>query len=159
MLNENEIFEKAFKIHLEGKIKEAQKIYLKLVRKKEKKHNLFFLLATTYLQTEDYEKAINFFNKSIDIKSDFADAYNNRGITLNKLKKYHEAIEDFNRAIKLKENYFDAHLNKGISLRNLRKYHEAILSYQNCIKLKSHDARIYNNLANVQRVGQGYSPL
>ena len=42
MLNENEMFEKAFKIHLEGKIKEAQKIYLKLVRKKEKKHNLFF---------------------------------------------------------------------------------------------------------------------
>ena len=84
MLNENEMFDKAFKIHLEGKIKEAQKIYLKLVKKTEKKHNLFFLLATTYLQTEDYEKAINFFNKSIDIKSNFADAYNNRGIALYK---------------------------------------------------------------------------
>ena len=44
MLNENEMFEKAFKIHLEGKIKEAQKIYLKLVKKTEKKHNLFFYL-------------------------------------------------------------------------------------------------------------------
>ena len=149
MLNENEMFEKAFKIHLEGKIKEAQKIYLKLVKKTEKKHNLFFLLATTYLQTEDYEKAINFFNKSIDIKSNFADAYNNRGIALYKLKMYHESIEDFNRAIELKDNYFDAHLNKGISLRNLKKYDEAIQSYQNCIKLKSHDAKIYNNLANV----------
>ena len=44
MLNENEMFEKAFKIHLEGRIKEAQKIYLKLVKKTEKKHNLFFYL-------------------------------------------------------------------------------------------------------------------
>ena len=149
MPDENKIFKKAFKIHLEGKIKEAQKIYLKLIKKIEKKHDLFFLIATTYLQTEDYKKAINFFNKSIDIKSNFADAYNNRGIALNKMKMYHESIEDFNRAIKLKENYFDAHLNKGISLRNLKKYDEAIQSYQNCIKLKNHDAKIYNNLGNV----------
>ena len=42
MPDENKIFKKAFKIHLEGKIKEAQKIYLKLIKKIEKKHDLFF---------------------------------------------------------------------------------------------------------------------
>ena len=145
---ENEIFEKAFKKHQSGKIKEAQKLYLELLKKREN-YKLFFLLGTTYLQTEEYDKAINFFNDSIKIEPSFPDVYNNRGIALTKKKQYLESINDFNKAISINKNYFDAHLNRGISFRNLKKYDQSILSYKNCIKLKKEDPKIYNNLANV----------
>ena len=48
------------------------------------------------------DEAIEFYNKAISIKPDFAEAYYNMGNALKAQGKLEEAIEAFNKAISLK---------------------------------------------------------
>lgn len=151
MKTKKEIFEKAFRIHQNGKIKEAQKLYLKLTKTYKKNYKLFFLLGTTYLQIKQYNQAIDLLIQSINLNSNFPDAFNNKGIALAKQKNYLESIKDYDSAIKLKINYYDAYLNKGIALKNLRKYKEAIKCFETCINLNPKNSLSYYNYGNLCR--------
>ena len=69
MQNSDQIFEKAKNLHLKGRIKEAQNLYLKLIQKYKENDKLYFLLGTTFLQIEKYNQAINYLNISIKLNS------------------------------------------------------------------------------------------
>ena len=43
-------------LHIKGEIKNAQEIYLQLLKKNSNNSNLLFLLGTTYVQQKDYQK-------------------------------------------------------------------------------------------------------
>ncbi len=66
-----------------------------------KDFDYYFKQADTLFQQGEYEKAIEDYTKAIELNSNFAEAYNNRGLAKGYLNKYDEAIEDFNEAIKL----------------------------------------------------------
>ncbi|MCD6387429.1 MAG: tetratricopeptide repeat protein, partial [Methanophagales archaeon] len=55
-----------------------------------------------------------------------AEAWNNKGVALSKLRRYEEAIECFNRALKINQNDAEAWNNKGNVLDELGKYEEAV---------------------------------
>ena len=156
MSEEIKLFEKAKNLHFSGKIKEAQKLYLKLIKSHKDNHILNYLLGTTLLQIENYYEAIKYFDKSIKLNPNLFDAYNNKGIALNKIEKYNESIQNYNQAIKLKKDFFDAYLNKGISFKNLKEYNKAIDCFEYCIKLKPDDPKIYNNLGNLNNEIKNY---
>ena len=59
-------FNEAKRLHTLGKIKEAQKLYEKTVKNKNDDYLVLSLLATTFLQLKDYDKAIENFTKSIN---------------------------------------------------------------------------------------------
>ena len=84
---EEKKFVKAKNLHLSGKYKSAQKIYLNLIEKNKNNYLLHNLIGTTYLQLNDYDKAISHLENSIKLKPDFADNYNNIGIALSEKKK------------------------------------------------------------------------
>ena len=151
MQDKTKIFNKAFQLQLSGNVKEAQELYLQLVEDNIKNDKLLFLLGTTYLQTNEHDKAINYLDRSIDLNPNFQDAYNNRGIALAKIGKFQESVKDYDSAINLKKDYFDAHLNKGISLRNIEQKNKAIECFKTCIALNPKDPKIYNNLGNVYK--------
>ncbi len=157
MQDKSRIFNKALKLQLSGKAREAQKLYLKLVKQNKNNDKLFFLLGTSYLQTDEYDKAINYLDVSIKINPNFQDAFNNRGIALTKKKRYQESIKDYDAAINLKKDFFDAYLNKGISLRNIDQKKFAIECFEVCIKLNPGNSKIYNNLGNVYKDLKKYS--
>ena len=73
------------------------------------------------LKQNESDEAISCFNQAIELKPDYAVAYNNKGMILNDLKKYKEAVSCFNKAIELDSNYFLAIKNRDISLNNLKK--------------------------------------
>ena len=52
----------------------------------------------------NYRQAIEDLNRAIEIKPDYAEAYNNRGIAYKGLGNYNQAIKDFDRAIEIKPN-------------------------------------------------------
>ena len=99
MQDKTKIFNKALHLQLSGKDQEAQKLYLKLVKQNINKDKLFFLLGTSYLQTKEYDKAINYLDDSIKLNPNFQDAFNNRGIALTKKERYQESIKDYDAAI------------------------------------------------------------
>ncbi|MDB9772726.1 tetratricopeptide repeat protein [Alphaproteobacteria bacterium] len=97
------------------------------------------------------DEAIEAFNKSISLKSDYADAYSNMGVTLQDQGKLEKAIVAHNKAISLKPNFANAYYNMGNVLKDQGKLDEAIEAYNKCISLKPHFANAYSNMGNVLR--------
>lgn len=48
---------------------------------------------------KQYTEAISYYDKAIEIKPDYFEAWNNRGMALASIEKYAEAINSYNRAI------------------------------------------------------------
>ena len=149
MSSYNVNFNQAKRLHALGKIKEAQKLYEITIKNKNDDYLIFSLLATTYLQLKDYNKAIKTFTKSINLNPKYPESFNNRGIAYAEIQNYKLAIKDYNEAINLNKNYFSPHLNKGIALKNSQKFSQAIDCFKICIKINPKDPNIYNNLGNL----------
>ena len=149
MENKGNKFNEAKQLHQSGKIEEALKIYLELIKDNPLDYKIFFLIGTSYLQLKNNKKAITYLNNSIDINPEFPHSYNSRGIVFSENKQFEEAINDYEKAISLESEFLEAHLNKGISLKNLKKYSEAKKSFEICIKIDSLNPKIYHNLGNL----------
>ena len=149
-------FEIAKKLHLSGKIKEAQKIYLKLLKTYKENHLLYYFVGTTFLQLKKYNEAINNFERSLKYNSIFAETYNNLGIALAEKKKYSVALNNYNKAINLKADYIDAYLNRGISFNKLKKYNEAIHDFNFVTNSDPYNSKAFNSLGNVLKELEKY---
>jgi tetratricopeptide (TPR) repeat protein len=68
----------------------------------------------------DYQKCINEANKALELKPDFAAAYNNIGAAANKLKRYKEAKEASLKAIQLDSSSRFAKVNLDAAERGLK---------------------------------------
>ena len=96
------------------------------------------------LQRDDFEGAIADFNRAIELKPDFARAYNNRGIVNRRLGYYNKAKADYNRAIELKPTFVAiAYYNRGIVNRRLGYYREAKADFSRAIRIKSNFSKAY----------------
>ncbi|MCX5815905.1 MAG: tetratricopeptide repeat protein [Proteobacteria bacterium] len=84
----------------------------------------------------DPKKAIDYLNKTIRLKPDYADAYYNRGVAYTKLGQYQQAIKDYDEAIRLKPDYADAYYNRGIEYDDLGQHQQTIKDYNEAIHLK-----------------------
>ena len=156
MNKKEEMFNEAKKLHQSGQIKEAQELYKKIINKDKNNFQLFFLLGTSFLQTTNYLEAISYLDNAIKLNSNYADAYNNRGIALAEIKNYSDAIKDYEICIKLKPNFPDAYINKGISLKEIGKYDDALKDYKTVLKLFPRSTKAYTNLGNLQKEQQKY---
>ncbi len=84
MKSDEVLFNEAKALHIKGGIKDAQEIYLQLLKKNSNNSNLLFLLGTTYVQQKNYQKAKDYLNISIKINSNFPQSYNSRGVILQR---------------------------------------------------------------------------
>ena len=80
-----------------------------------------------------YDEAIKHYTYAIELKPDFAIAYNNRGITYRDKGEIKRAIDDFNKAIELQSDYADAYNNRGLTYRNKGDYDRAIDDFNTAI--------------------------
>ena len=149
MKSDEVLFNEAKALHIKGEIKDAQDIYLQLLKKNSNNSNLLFLLGTTYVQQKNYQKGKEYLNISIKINNNFPQSYNSRGVIFAEEGEYQNAIKDYDKALSLKKDYFDANLNKAVALKNISKFNESIKHFEICIKLKPNDSKIYNNLGNL----------
>jgi tetratricopeptide (TPR) repeat protein len=62
---------------------------------------------------KSYLKALEDFNKAIELQPDYPDCYYYRGLTQNKLENYNEAIENFLTALQLNSR-FKGSINNGL---------------------------------------------
>jgi tetratricopeptide (TPR) repeat protein len=58
----------------------------------------YFNLANISIESNDFNAALNYFNKAISLKSDFSEAYYNRGLTYIYLKQKNEGCSDISKA-------------------------------------------------------------
>jgi tetratricopeptide (TPR) repeat protein len=82
-----------------------------------------------------YEEALAYFDRSIQLNSNYPKALYNQGCTLLALGHYSEAITSFDKAIKIESDYINAWINRGIAFSNLDRHEEAITSYDKALQI------------------------
>jgi tetratricopeptide (TPR) repeat protein len=113
--------------------------------------SLFFLIAGCGLGVSKYddaimdgasnlntgkpEKALEDFNRAINMKPQVAAGYLGRANTLQILGRYEESIEDYDRALEIKSDLANAYINRGSAYSHLGEYEKAIADYEKGLEL------------------------
>ena len=67
----------------------------------------------------EYAKAIQYYDKALEMDSKNVDAWYNKGVALDNLGKYKEAIQSYDKALEIDRKYVAAWYNKGNVLDNM----------------------------------------
>jgi len=105
----------------------------------------YYVRGLNFYYKGDYNLALKSFEKAIELKPDYAEAWYNKGLILMRLRKDKEALESFEKAINLKPNYVKAWNNKGVVLKRLMRYDEALEAFKKALELdKNNTTSLYN---------------
>ena len=95
-----------------------------------------FYQGNSLYEQKHYTKALQVWDRALEVKADFYQVWTNRGVALNQLQRYEEALASYDQALVIKSDYDIAWSNRGVSLRNLGRYQEALDSYEQALKLQ-----------------------
>ncbi len=107
----------------------------------------YFNIAYTMDFLDSIEAAIDYYNKSIELKSDYHLSYNNRGYEYYRLEEYDKAIKDYTISIELKDDYYLSYYNRGIAYNQKKKYTKAIADYKKAKNLTEDNSSIIYDIA------------
>ncbi|MCJ7496854.1 MAG: tetratricopeptide repeat protein [candidate division Zixibacteria bacterium] len=107
----------------------------------------YLSLGNVEFSKATYSKALELYEKAIELKPDFAEAWSNKGAALIKLNRHAEALQAFEKAIELKPDDAEAWSNKGVALDNLNRHEKALKAHEKAIELKPDDANAWFNRA------------
>ena len=110
----------------------------------------FLVRGDKYLQSKEYDKAIIEYTHAIELKPDFAEAYNNRAYAYySKYDGTGDPLSDLNRAIEIKPNFPHAYNTRGCVYMQSGHPDKAILDFNSAIQLQPDYPRAYRNRANI----------
>lgn len=151
----NQISSRVFNIELADKIIDYfdkvndnyNKIkFLEILLKYYNNPEIYGLLAITYKKIKNIEKAIENYNKAIELDpSNFIYRYN-KGIILYELENYEEALICFEESEQCNKNIDVIFYNKGNTFLRLNEIYNAIKSYKRALELNPNFAEAYFNL-------------
>jgi len=115
------------------------------IKDEKKTSSDYFSLAYSYAEIDEHKKAIDLYQKAIEINPENDEAYNNRGVSYDQLGEYKKAINSYEEAIKINPKASNTY-NMGVSYQKLGEYKEAINSYEEAIKINSEFDIAYANM-------------
>ena len=99
-----------------------------------------------------FKEAIIFYQKAIDFKKDYFEAYNNLATSQKNIGLKHEALENYKHAINLKENNLEAHYNLANLLYDEKRFEEARENYEKVIKIDNNFSQSYLSIGLINSV-------
>ncbi len=97
----NEIFEEAKTYFIDGNYKMAESILNQMILNHTRNLEVFQMLATIYYDRGQFNKAIRFFKRALEIDPTYTDASVGLSIILNDIGRYDEGKQVFDEAQKL----------------------------------------------------------
>ncbi|MEH2071251.1 MAG: hypothetical protein V7K47_24355 [Nostoc sp.] len=100
---------------------------------------VFFRCAEGYRSKEQYDKALQNFDRAIELYPRYVAAIASRGKTYRLMKQYEEALQDLHHAIELNRQYYEAIAQRGITYGMMERYEEALQDFNCLIELNPQD--------------------
>lgn len=100
--------------------------------------------ANTLYELQRYQDALSRYEKAVNIRPEYAQAWNGQGKTLYELKEYKEALAAYDQAIQLEPDYLLAWSGRGFTLNKLQRYQEAIASFDKALQLQNNYPEVWN---------------
>ena len=92
--------------------------------------------AHGYFDKGDFEKAIEYLDKLLEINPSSIDALSNKGITLNNMGRFDEALSYYNKVLEIEPNNTITLINKAyILMHDIKDYEEAVKYYNILLKM------------------------
>ena len=95
----------------------------------------YFETAESLMDEQDFEKAIDFYDKVLEIDETFTDALNGKARALDNLGQHDQAIEFYNKVLEIDQTDIDALNGKALALESLGKLEEAISNLEKIVEL------------------------
>jgi Flp pilus assembly protein TadD len=111
---------------------------------------LYYILGMVNLNTRNYNKAKDFFEKANSVNPELYISYNALGIALMNLQKFSEANTAFSVALAINSDSPEIINNMGMSYEKLGKKNEAAEYYKKASSLDSANETIKTNLKRIE---------
>src|SRR5262245_10053422 len=108
----------------QGRLREAEKIYKRVLKAAPDQFDALNLLGTIKVQRGQAGEAYRLISAALQVNPRAADAWVNLGIVLHALKRDQEALESFDKALALKPGDADALYERGNTLLALGRSEE-----------------------------------
>ena len=106
--------------------------------------------ADANLGKGEYTLALADYNRAVELKSDDAVAFLNRGRTHYNLKSFDKAVADYDKSIELDPKGSMAFMNRGVSYEKMGNSEKAIADYQKAVDLDAANDVAKTNLKRLQ---------
>src|SRR4030042_2298143 len=136
----------AIEKELTALLPDSQKEVPSLSKKNESENTLlmYFNLGVDFYRQREISKAIQAYQKVIELDPTYVEAYNNLGIIYQDigdfdkaLEAYQKAIEYYQKALNVNPLHGETHYNIGLLYEQLKNFNLAISHYQKFIRLSS----------------------
>ncbi|MFV1922792.1 MAG: tetratricopeptide repeat protein [Methylotenera sp.] len=127
--------QKVLLVQQSGRIKQAKKQWLQLLKYYPKHPVILTCLGTIALETGQVEDAVKWLSQSLEILPQQASALSYMSIARLQMKQFDDALRYADKAIEINPDYMEAHANRGAILKELKRYDQAIASYQKALAL------------------------
>ena len=131
-----ELFDRAFGLHAQGQLDEAERLYKKLLLAKPNHADALALLGAIALVTGRPERAVDLIGRSLRINPHNPGAHSNLGYGLMSLGRNAEAVASCDAALALQPDFTDALNNRGNALRAMGRLDEALASFDAALALR-----------------------
>jgi len=115
-----------------------------------------FNLANVYLNSAQYENAIEIYSRALKINPNYVEAFYSRGLTHQKFSYLNDAKNDYERALSINPKHIGALTNLGNVFQMQKKFEDAIGCYESAIALNLSIPEPFNNRGNLLHVQRRY---
>jgi tetratricopeptide repeat protein len=135
----------------ESRLDEAREVAQRILAADERHFYALHLLSVIAARRGQWEDAIRFATRALEIEPGDVEVLCNRGVALRMLHRFDEALADYDRALATAPASAIAHNNRGVALAALNRHEEAIGAFDAALRLQPRYA--------LARYGRGISRL
>lgn len=124
----------------------------------------YYSRGLAYYKLNNYQKALEDLNKTIEIDPQYMNVYYDRGVVYQDVGNYREAMNNYSKAIEINPQFDKAYNNRGNVSLQLGDYPHAIEDFNQAIKLNADIPDYYynrgvalHNLGNYEQALKDYS--
>ena len=108
-------------------------------------------LGTTYLQENNFKKALYIFDNIIKEAPAFSEAYNKRATTYFLMKKYEKSLMDVKTTLALEPRHFGALSGMGLIFMNRGDFQRALVAFTAVLKIYPFSISARANMKIIER--------
>ena len=139
------IFQNGLALLQQGKLAEADKLFLQAHQLDENNVDVLNLLGIRSYQLQAYPSALDFLNRANQLAPHSAQTLSNLGLVHNALLQFSDALHFFDLAIHCDSNIPETHNNRGNALKGLQRIAEANQAYETAMNLRPNYAQALSN--------------
>ena len=111
-----------------------------------KDYQYYYNLGRELASEQQWQKAIAYYQKAVQLKDDVALLYHHWGDALINLKRWQKAVKVYQKAISLDDNFAWSHHNLGVALYNLEELESALTAYERAVALNNNNPQFQYSL-------------